>query len=191
MNPNQSILSMTDDSWWLPPLSQEAKDLRHQPLRWKPHVRNLNLTLKKTDKSRLILFTAFLVDLFIGWESMSDDLINCLEAPPFAQSLMEMPTLEGLEDEPALQKALWDYLRRVMDYRNDYELYTYLFEDLMKRLKSALAKKKEKKEEVKRARIRLLKEELMMKTWHPSRFQRWCCDIEEQADFRSVGWDGT
>lgn len=32
----------------------------------------------------------------------------------------------------------------------------------------------------------LFKEELVMRTWHPSRFVTWCLDIEEQQEFRDM-----
>jgi hypothetical protein len=33
-----------------------------------------------------------------------------------------------------------------------------------------------------RERIDVYKEELIIRTWHPSRFMKWCMDIEELAE---------
>lgn len=181
---------MTTARWWRPRHSNIANNLIRWPGNWRFHLQHLNAFLKLHPSETLEAFAGFLCNLFDNWEGMPEEVAALLDDRAFARAIIALDALDGLEEQPELQQQTWKYARRLMDYMNDGELYTYLFEELIRNLTIALEAKAAAVKSEKKRRHEMIRDELVQVAWNPRRFQRWCCDIEEQAMFREIGWDG-
>jgi hypothetical protein len=181
---------MTAARWWRPRQSNIARNFVRWPANWRFHLQHLNSFLKMHPEETLEAFAGFLCNLFDNWEGMPEEVTNLLEDRGFARAVIALDALNGLEEQTELQQQTWKYARRLMDYVNDGELYTYLFEEFIRNLTIALEAKAEQTKKEKKRRLELIRAELLEVAWNPHRFQLWCCDTEEQEMFRGIGWDG-
>jgi hypothetical protein len=140
-------------------------------------------------------FAGFLVDLF-PWDPTGGSYVfevagfaDTLESPAFSRALVNMSCLSGVEFDDGYQKLLFEFAHNYIDYTHSQELHVYLFDELLATLKQALKEKKERLLKERARRHELIFGELMERAWHPSRFQKWCCDIDEQSEFREMGWN--
>jgi hypothetical protein len=190
MLPPQTVSQMTERRWWMPRHSTIAQNMLRWPQSWRFHMKHLDTFLQQRPEAILEGFGGFYCGLFDNWEHMSEGFVDVVESREFARAIAHLECFDDLENDKDLQGQMWKYARRIMDHRNDGELYTYLFEDVIHRIIRQFEDKKAAVEAEKKRRHAAIYSELMEKAWNPRRFQVWCCDIEEQAMFRSMGWDG-
>lgn len=193
----QDIRAMIGNRWTVPQRRYPGitSNLQRYPLNWRFHVAHLNTALSMHPQYALQNFAGFLVDLF-PWDPSGGSLVfevagfsDTIESPAFQRAIVNMTCLYGLEQEGDYQKLLFEYAHKFINYTHHEELHVYLFDELLDSVKRALKEKKKKLDAEKKRRHELIWSELLEKTWHPDRFQKWCCDIVEQKEFLAMGWN--
>lgn len=182
--------------WTVPPVRfhRISENMRRWPAQWRLHIAHLDTVFQNHPEYILHCFSGFLVDLFpwnpTGYIDTEVGFSDLMEDPSFHMALVNMKSLEDLEEKEEYKKLLVSYAKKYIDYTHDGELHVYLFDALLEGVLRALSVKKAKRAAARKARVKAYYQELIAKAWHPSRFQAWCCDIEEQKEFRAMGWDG-